>query len=257
MFSSKTTPRSRIESDESTSSPSEDTLTTASSIYGKNMLFRALIISLACFSVLSAVLFETGYYTEYHTPLTLMKIPFSGILILFSILTIAVFATFLICHSVEENKTKHPLKSCLWTSYFLSAMTTLAVTVYIGALLIHVIKGGFFPFEAFYILALYVVFFILHFIAGKSALFHNMISLGFVITLLATSYYAGLASARANDKMIASIAGETYALVEAQHNRLVFSGYERQRERFNDKFVLLTPAEGDRLSYTSHPPVRR
>ena len=221
--------------------------------YGTNLIAAGALVYIVCFTCLLTFSYQAGKFIEYRIPLFLMQTQVSALLINSSVLTLAVLSAFVLQLSLGIAHAVTPLGRSRRISYFFSVLATLAVGIYLGTLFIHTLRGGRFFFESIYILILYIAVFIPHVRAGKSPLAHSFVSAGFIVILIVTAFYGGIASAKIEDKLTTSVGGETYALAAAQSDKIILSSYDTRRNRFSGRLMILTPEENARLTFIHIP----
>lgn len=249
FFSQKNAAGSKNESRRAVSDDEEEKNETSAG-YSTNLIVACALVYIVCFTCLLTFSYQAGKFIEYRIPLFLMQTQVSVLLLNSSVLTLAVLSAFVLQLSLGLAHAATPLGRSRRISYFFSVLATLAVGVYLGTLLIHTLRGGRFFLESIYILILYIAVFIPHFRAGKSPLSHSFVSAGFIVVLIVTAFYGGIATAKIEDKLITPVNGETYALAATQPDKIILSSYDARRNRFSGRLMVLTPDENARLTFT-------
>ena len=193
-----------------------------------------------CLSYLLAAAVVAGRFIEYRIPLFLMELPSVMVKGLICSLFLAVVAGLSLQRSLNaEGSSKRILSRWQKISYFLSLLTTLCVTAYCCAILVYYLRTNQFLSECLYLIFLYICVLAVHLKARKSALAHMFTSAAFVLILLVTAFYSGIASARIESKKLSFINGEPCLLVSAQKQRYILVGFDTMKNRSNGKIVLL------------------
>ena len=204
------------------------------------------IIALICFfgiclSYLLSAAIIFGRFIEYKVPLFLIEPPAGMVFGLSCSLFLAVLAGLALQKNLnsDDSSPKSILSKSQKISYFFSLLTTLCFTAYICAVLIHLLKTGVFLSECLYLVFLYACVLAVHFKARKSSLAHMFTSAAFVLILIVTAFYAGIASAKTEHKKITYISGEPFILVSAQKQDYILAGLDLRTGKPNGKIIVL------------------
>ena len=193
-----------------------------------------------CLACVLSVAMKAGRFVEYKIPLFLMEFPTGVACGVGCVLFLAVLAGMALQKTLGgENSAKGILSRSQKISYFFSLLATLAFTAYISAVSVHAIKTGRFLTECLYVVFLYVCILCVHFKAGKSSLAHMFTTAAFVLILVVTAFYGGIASAKAAGQNLMTVGGETFALVSARRNDFVLAGFDTRVNRSNGRFFIL------------------
>ena len=148
-----------------------------------------------------------------------------------------------------EESPKSILSRSQKISYFFSLLTTLGFTAYLCAVLVHALKTGQFLSECLYIVFLYACVLGVHFKARKSSLAHMFTTAAFILILVVTAFYGGIAAAKISRQNVTSINGEMFTLVSAQKNNYILVGFDARINRANGKIIIL-PKQSQMLEQT-------
>ena len=194
---------------------------------------------------------------EFRIPLFLTE-PRPSLLIFNSAaLAIAALSAFALQLSMGIAQARTPLGRSRRLSYFFSILATLGVAVYLGILLMHLLRGGSFLFESLYVFILYTAVFIPHFKAGKSPLAHMFVTAGFIVTLIVTAFYCGIGTAKIEDKLVTQVGSETYALAAVRDGRMLLSGFDPRKNRFTGKLIIKEIGGSGDPSFITVPSIRK
>lgn len=209
-----------------------------------------------CLSYLLSAAIVAGRFIEYRVPLFLMDLPIGIVFGMACSLFLAVLAGLILQRSLSEDGTaKSILSKSQKISYFFSLLTTLCFTVYVCAALMHFLKTEQFLSECIYLLFLYVCVLLVHLKPGKTSLAHIFTSAAFVLILIVTAFYGGIASAKIENKKIAYINSETFAFVSAQAQNYILVGFDTNLNKSNGKVVVL-PKDSSVLENTVFFPLK-
>lgn len=203
-----------------------------------------------CLSCILSVAMTAGRFIEYKVPLFLMEFPLGIICGMGCFLFLAVLAGLVLQKTLNtEDSPKSILSRSQKISYFFSLLTTLGFTAYLCAVLVHALKTGQFLSECLYIVFLYVCVLGVHFKARKSSLAHMFTTAAFILILVVTAFYGGIAAAKISRQNVASINGEMFTLVSAQKNNYILVGFDARTNRANGKIIIL-PKQSQMLEQT-------
>ena len=209
-----------------------------------------------CISYLLSAAVIAGRFIEYHVPLFLMELPsgmFKGVI---CSLFLAVTAGLSLQRSLNaDGSPKSILSRWQKISYFFSLLTTLCFTAYACAILVHFLRTKLFLTECLYLVFLYTCVLAVHFKAGKSSLAHMFTSAAFVLILIVTAFYSGIASAKIEKRKVGYINSEPFVLVSAQEQNYILAGYDAKTDRSNNKIVVL-PRQNEIMEHLVFSPVR-
>ncbi|MBR4126482.1 MAG: hypothetical protein IKR09_02760 [Alphaproteobacteria bacterium] len=209
-----------------------------------------------CLSYLLSAAAVTGRFIEYRIPLFLMELPVNIICGLICFLFLAVLAGLALQRSLSADASpKSVLSRSQKISYFLSLLSTLGFTAYCCAVLVHFFKTNVFLSECWYLVFLYICVLVLHFKARKSSLAHMFTSATFVLILIVTAFYSGIASAKIENKKLGYVNGEPFLLVGTQDQNYILVGYDVTKDRANGKIVIL-PRQSPVMERTVFSPLR-
>ena len=204
----------------------------------------------ACLACVLSVAIKAGRFVEYKIPLFLMEFPTGVACGIACVLFLAVLAGMALQKTLGgENSAKSILSRSQKISYFFSLLATLAFTAYVCAVAVHAIKTGRFLTECLYIVFLYVCVLSIHFKAGKSSLAHMFTTAAFILILIVTAFYGGIASAKTAGQSLTTVGGETFALVSARRNDFVLAGFDPRANRPNGRIFIL-PKNAELLERT-------
>lgn len=203
-----------------------------------------------CLSCILSVAMTAGRFIEYKVPLFLMEFPLGIICGMGCFLFLAVLAGLVLQKTLNtEESPKSILSRSQKISYFFSLLTTLGFTAYLCAVLVHALKTGQFLSECLYIVFLYVCVLGVHFKARKSSLAHMFTTAAFILILVVTAFYGGIAAAKISRQNVTSINGEMFTLVSAQKNNYILVGFDARTNRANGKIIIL-PKQSQMLEQT-------
>lgn len=204
----------------------------------------------ACLACVLSVAIKAGRFVEYKIPLFLMEFPTGVACGVACVLFLAVLAGMALQKTLgDENSAKGILSRSQKISYFFSLLATLAFTAYVCAVAVHAIKTGRFLTECLYVVFLYVCVLSIHFKAGKSSLAHMFTTAAFILILIVTAFYGGIASAKTAGQSLTTVGGETFALVSARQNDFVLAGFDPRANRPNGRIFIL-PKNAELLERT-------
>lgn len=193
-----------------------------------------------CLSCILSVAMTAGRFIEYKVPLFLMEFPLGIICGMGCFLFLAVLAGLVLQKTLNtEESPKSILSRSQKISYFFSLLTTLGFTAYLCAVLVHALKTGQFLSECLYIVFLYACVLGVHFKARKSSLAHMFTTAAFILILVVTAFYGGIAAAKISRQNVTSINGEMFTLVSAQKNNYILVGFDARTNRANGKIIIL------------------
>lgn len=203
-----------------------------------------------CLSCILSVAMTAGRFIEYKVPLFLMEFPLGIICGMGCFLFLAVLAGLVLQKTLNtEESPKSILSRSQKISYFFSLLTTLGFTAYLCAVLVHALKTGQFLSECLYIVFLYACVLGVHFKARKSSLAHMFTTAAFILILVVTAFYGGIAAAKISRPNVTSINGEMFTLVSAQKNNYILVGFDARINRANGKIIIL-PKQSQMLEQT-------
>lgn len=209
-----------------------------------------------CLSYLLSAAIISGRFIEYRIPLFLMELPAGMVFGLACSLFLAVLAGLTLQRSLTANgSSKSVLSKSQKISYFFSLLTTLCFTAYCCAVLVHYLKTGVFLSECIYLVFLYACVLGAHFKAKKSPLAHLFTSAAFVLILIVTAFYGGIASSKIENKKIGYVNGEPFLLVSAQKQNYILVGFDVITNKTNGKIVVL-PNQNTVMEQTSFMPAK-
>ena len=213
-----------------------------------------ILISGFCLAYLLSAAAVAGRFVEYRVPLFLMELPsimFKGVLCL---LFMAVLAGLSLQRSLNaDGSPKSVLSRWQKISYFFSLLTTLCFTAYSCAILVYYSRTKIFLTESWYLVFLYVCVLMVHFKAGKSSLAHMFTSAAFVLILIVTAFYSGIASAKVEGKKIGFFNGEPFLLVSSQVDNYILAGFDMHKNKTNGKIIVI-PHQNDILEHVTFAP---
>ena len=203
-----------------------------------------------CLSCILSFEMTAGRFIEYKVPLFLMEFPLGIICGMGCFLFLAVLAGLVLQKTLNtEESPKSILSRSQKISYFFSLLTTLGFTAYLCAVLVHALKTGQFLSECLYIVFLYACVLGVHFKARKSSLAHMFTTAAFILILVVTAFYGGIAAAKISRQNVTSINGEMFTLVSAQKNNYILVGFDARINRANGKIIIL-PKQSQMLEQT-------
>lgn len=203
-----------------------------------------------CLSCILSVAMTAGRFIEYKVPLFLMEFPLGIICGMGCFLFLAVLAGLVLQKTLNtEDSPKSILSRSQKISYFFSLLTTLGFTAYLCAVLVHALKTGQFLSECLYIVFLYACVLGIHFKARKSSLAHMFTTAAFILILVITAFYGGIADAKISRQNVTSINGELFTLVSAQKNNYILVGFDARTGKANGKIIIL-PKQSQVLEQT-------
>lgn len=203
-----------------------------------------------CLSCILSVAMTAGRFIEYKVPLFLMEFPLGIICGMGCFLFLAVLAGLVLQKTLNtEESPKSILSRSQKISYFFSLLTTLGFTAYLCAVLVHALKTGQFLSECLYIVFLYACVLGVHFKARKSSLAHMFTTAAFILILVVTAFYGGIAAAKISRQNVTLINGEMFTLVSAQKNNYILVGFDARINRANGKIIIL-PKQSQMLEQT-------
>lgn len=222
--------------------------------------FSKIILLICLFGLCLAYLLSAaviaGRFIEYHVPLFLMELPsgmFKGVI---CTLFLAATAGLSLQRSLNaDGSPKSVLSRWQKISYFFSLLATLCFTAYSCAILVHFFRTKVFFVEYVYLVFLYTCVLAVHFRTGKSSLAHMFTSAAFVLILVVTAFYSGIASAKIENRKIGYINSEPFLLVCAQKQNYILAGYDAKTNRSNNKIVIL-PRQNEIMEHLVFSPVR-
>lgn len=193
-----------------------------------------------CLSCILSVAMTAGRFIEYKVPLFLMEFPLGIICGMGCFLFLAVLAGLVLQKTLNtEDSPKSILSRSQKISYFFSLLTTLGFTAYLCAVLVHALKTGQFLSECLYIVFLYACVLAVHFKARKSSLAHMFTTAAFILILVVTAFYGGIAAAKISRQNVTLINSEMFTLVSAQKNNYILVGFDARANRANGKIIIL------------------
>ncbi len=215
-----------------------------------------IILSCFCLAYLLSAAAIAGRFVEYRVPLFLMELPSVMVKGVIYLLFMAVLAGLSLQRSLNaDGSPKNVLSRWQKISYFFSLLTTLCFTAYSCAIMVYFFKTGTFLTESCYLALLYVCALMVHFKAQKSALAHMFTSAAFVLILIVTAFYSGIASAKIETKKVGFFNGEPFLLVCAQEKNYILSGFDMHKNKINGKIIIL-PHQNDILEHITFAPVK-
>ena len=206
---------------------------------------------LLALSLLLSFFYKAGKYLEYNIPFTLLEINFANLIIIASILALSSLSAFTVAKLSLPPKTRIRHRTQKLTDFF-AAITTLAIAFYFITIFALVLKFGFFPVEALYLFIIYGIVVTFYFMRKKAHLAYNLVSSGFIITLLVTSFYLGINIAKIENKLIVNLNDEAYGLVATYNDNFILSGYNRSSKRFNGKIKFINQNSYKDLIFILH-----
>ena len=207
-----------------------------------------------CLSYLLSAAVVSGRFIEYRIPLFLMELPSGMFFGLACSLFLAVLAGLALQRSLTaDGSSKSVLSKSQKISYFFSLITTLCFTSYCCAVFVHYLKTGVFLSECLYPFFLYACVLGAHFKARKSSLAHLFTSAAFVLILIVTAFYSGIASAKIENKKIGYVNGEPFLLVSAQRQNYLLVGFDITTNKPNGKITVL-PSQNAVMEQTTFMP---
>ena len=220
---------------------SADDRETAQSAQSSVFQLAALIcVSGLCLAYLLSAAIVAGRFIEYRIPLFLMELPSGMVCGMACFLFLAVVCGLALQKSIStEDTPKRILSRSQKISYFFSLLTTLCFTAYCCAVLVHLVKTGHFLSECLYLIFLYICVLAVHMKVGKSSLAHLFTSAAFALILIVTAFYAGIASAKIENKKAGFINREPVLLVSAQEQNYILVGYDARKGRSSGKIIIL------------------
>ena len=225
--------------------------------FGTPVIAASALVYIVCFTFLLSFTYQAGKFMEFRIPLFLTE-PRPSLLIFNSAaLAIAALSAFALQLSMGIAQARTPLGRSRRLSYFFSILATLGVAVYLGILLMHLLRGGSFLFESLYVFILYTAVFIPHFKAGKSPLAHMFVTAGFIVTLIVTAFYCGIGTAKIEDKLVTQVGSETYALAAVRDGRMLLSGFDPRKNRFTGKLIIKEIGGSGDPSFITVPSIRK
>lgn len=199
-----------------------------------------ICISGICLSYLLSAAIIAGRHIEYRIPLFLMELPIGMVYGMACFLFLAVMCGLALQKSISsDSSSKRILSRSQKISYFFSLLTTLCFTAYCCAVLVYLFKTGHFLSECLYLIFLYICVLAVHLKVGKSSLAHLFTSAAFALILIVTAFYAGIASAKIENKKAGFINREAVLLVGAQEQNYILVGYDSRKNRSNGKIIIL------------------
>lgn len=208
-----------------------------------------------CLSYLLSGAVMAGRFIEYRIPLFLIELPFGMVCGMACFLFLAVLSGMALQRSLNaDGSPKSVLSRSQKISYFFSLLTTLCFTAYCCAVLVHFLQTGTFLSECLYLVFLYACVLAVHFKARKSSLAHMFTSAAFVLILIVTAFYTGIASAKIENKKIGYVNGEPFLLVCAQSQNYILAGIDASLNRHNGKIIVI-PRQNTVLERTTFLPI--
>ncbi|MBR1777892.1 MAG: hypothetical protein IJ752_04830 [Alphaproteobacteria bacterium] len=193
-----------------------------------------------CLSYLLSAAIIAGRFIEYRIPLFLMELPMGMVYGMVCLLFSAVLAGLSLQKSLNaDGSSKSILSRSQKISYFFSLLTTLCFTAYGCAVLVHFLKTGVFLSECLYLVFLYACVLGVHLKARKSSLAHMFTSAAFVLILIITAFYSGIAYAKIENRKMGFINGEPFLLVSAQNQNYILVGLDSKTNKSNGKIMVL------------------
>ena len=172
------------------------------------------------------------------------------------LLFLAVLAGLALQRSLNaDGSAKGVLSRSQKISYFFSLLTTLCFTAYCCAVLVYYFKTGHFLTECIYLIFLYVCVLGIHLKARKSSLAHMFTSAAFVLILIVTAFYSGIASAKIENRKLGYINGEPFMFVCQQQQNYILVGFDAKTNRSNGKIIIL-PLQNAILEQTPFLPIK-
>ena len=209
-----------------------------------------------CLSFLLSAATIAGRFVEYRVPLFLMELPSVMVKGVLCLLFMAVLAGLSLQRSLSaDGSPKSVLSRWQKISYFFSLLTTLCFTAYCCAILVYFSRTKIFLTESWYLVFLYVCVLMVHFKARKSSLAHMFTSAAFVLILIVTAFYSGIASAKIENKKIGFVNGESYVLISAQEKGYILAGFDMFKNKANGKVIVL-PHKNDILEHVTFAPLK-
>ncbi|MBO4644461.1 MAG: hypothetical protein J5716_07635 [Alphaproteobacteria bacterium] len=209
-----------------------------------------------CLSYLLSAAIIAGRFIEYRIPLFLMESSGSMILGMACLLFLAVLAGLALQRSLNaDGSAKSVLSRSQKISYFFSLLTTLCFTAYCCAVLVYFLKTKQLLSECWYLVFLYVCVLACHFKARKSSLAHMFTSAAFVLILIVTAFYSGIASAKIENRKMGFVNGEPFVLVRQQKQNYILVGLDTRTDKPNGK-IILVPLQNTLLEQTPFLPTK-
>ena len=174
-------------------------------------LFVGLVYIFA-FSYLLSYVFQAGKFREFKVPLHLMEFNSSIFLVNLSLLLVASISTLVAILLRLVNGKKMENRTEKVTDFF-AAISTAIIAAYFVAAFYLSLSVGRFPMEGIYIFVLYSIVVFFYFIKSKTRLAHNLIAAGFMISIMISIFYFGIAKAEIESKLVTKIGDETFCLV--------------------------------------------
>lgn len=192
-----------------------------------------------CLSCVLSLAMIAGRFVEYKVPLFLIEFPLGMICGSGCFLFMAVPAGLVLQKTLNtEISPKNILSRSQKISYFFSLLATLGFTAYLCAVAVHALQTGRFLSESLYLVFLYACVLGAHFKARKSSLAHMFTTAAFILIMIVTAFYGGIASAKIARKNATLINGEPFILVSAQKNNYILAGYDARTNKANGKIVV-------------------
>ena len=207
-----------------------------------------------CLSYLLSAAIMAGRFIEYRIPLFLME-PSNGMILgMACLLFLAVLAGLALQRSLNaDGSPKSVLSRSQKISYFFSLLTTLCFTVYCCAVVVYFFKTEQFLSECWYLIFLYACVLGIHFKARKSSLAHMFTSAAFVLILIVTAFYSGIASAKIENRKMGFVNAEPFLLVSQQKQNYILVGFDAKTNKSNGK-IIVVPLQNTLLEQTSFLP---
>ncbi len=210
-----------------------------------------------CLSCILAVTLTAGRFIEYGIPLFLMDFPTGIICGIACFLFLAVLSGLVLQKTLNTaDSAKNILSRSQKISYFFSLLTTLSLTAYLCAVVVHVFKTGLFLSESFYLIFLYLCVLAVHLKSGKSSLAHMFTTGAFILILVITAFYSGIALTKITRKSITFINGEAFTLASAQKNNYILAGFNTQTNKPNGK-IIIVPQKNTLMEQSVFSPFNR
>ena len=244
-----------IFSDKKNSSEDERTETNQTAQISFSQMIILICIFGFCLSFLLSAAIVAGRFIEYKVPLSLMELPAGLVGGMVCFLFLAVLSGLALQRSLNaDGSSKSILSRSQKISYFFSLLTTLCFTVYCCAVLVHFLKTGTFLSECLYLVFLYTCVLGVHLKARKSSLAHMFTSAAFVLILIVTAFYSGIACAKIETRKTGFINGEPFVLVSAQSQNYILVGTDSKSNKSNGKIIVL-PQQSALLDQTVFWPI--
>ncbi len=194
--------------------------------------------------------FQTGKMREYELPIYLLTLNPTVTIVVFSLLAIA-SASVLTAQMLSIKKGQQIGRSEKIADFF-AATSTAVTAVYICSGLITTVSTGNIPTEMIYITVVFflVVFFYLK--KGHNTTICNAVSVAFFVLLMINSHFLGIVSTKLEAKALTKINGETFCLASMYQNNFILAGYNRNRQVFTGRVLILDRRNTDNLVFTKY-----